>query len=516
MALFDWLKARSAGILLHPTAFPGNQGVGVLGGEARRFVDILHEAGATYWQILPLGPTGYGDSPYQSFSSTARNPYLIDLEALQLFGLLKEEELEPMRALPRERVDYGGLYQRKWPLLRLAHRRFLERKLTHLSSWEPLEIFEETHAEWLGPFARFMALKETFGGKPWVDWPEEHRSYASSTKQKVGKEVEASVRAQCFLQYVVFQQWQELLDYAHRRHLLVIGDVPIFVALDSADVWARPELFHLDEGGRPTVVAGVPPDYFAPEGQLWGNPLYRWDAHKKEHYGWWIERLRGVFHGVDVVRLDHFRGFDRYWEVDASAPNAREGTWRVGPRLEFFEAIREALPEACLIAEDLGEIDEGVRELREATGLPGMAILQFAFSCDPLNLYLPHSQEPNCIVYTGTHDNNTARGWYEEAPESSRDQLRRYFRVSGEDVAWDLLRAAYGCVSRLAVIPAQDVLGLGAEGRMNTPGAAHGNWQWRLTAEQLGHLGEAAPTLREFSWLYGREPVREGEEREER
>lgn len=507
--VLSWLKERSAGVLLHPSSLPSGQGIGTFAAESRAWVDWLADSGLRYWQMLPLGPTGFGDSPYQTFSAFALNPYWIDIEALVALGLLEAAELEPLHALPRERVDYGGLYHVKPPLLRLAWMRFEARGEASLGGEAiALEAFAREHASWLEPYTAFMALKRAHHGQSWLAWPQEQCSYAAAQAHGALEALDDERRAQTFFQYVAHVQFGQLRAYAQRRGVELIGDLPIFVALDSADVWAQPELFLLGEDGRPTHVAGVPPDYFSPTGQLWGNPLYDWSRHARDGYAWWLDRLRQSFGQFSAVRLDHFRGFHDYWAIPAGAEDARAGVWMPGPDRAFFEAVAAALPGAQLIAEDLGDLSPGVLALRDAAGLPGMQILHFAFDGNPGNGYLPHQSRAEALVYPGVHDNDTTRGWYDSLDEAARDQLRRYLRVSGEDIAWDLIRACYRDVARLALIPAQDLLGLGSEARMNRPGLAQGNWQWRLTRDQMEALHGHSPALRELAWLYGREVAR--------
>lgn len=505
--LFDWLQHRAAGVLLHPTALPSDQGVGVLDQAADTLFAFMQAAGLKYWQTCPLGPTSYGDSPYQCFSAFAGNPYLVDVHALVRAGLVTATDIAPLLSLPRDRVDYGALYGAKWKILRRAYDSF---KATRTSSlpYGDFDAFQRTHQDWLPSYALFRALKDHFGGQPWWEWPEAVRFYDTAAKSPLARKLVDETTAHAFYQYLFFGQWRQVRAKARARSIEIIGDTPIFVARDSADVWTNPELFLLEpKTGKPRVVAGVPPDYFSADGQLWGNPLYDWNAHAADGYTWWLRRLRADFLLSDIVRIDHFRGFDTYWAIPADAPNARTGKWEHGPGLAFFERVRAALPECRLIAEDLGELTPSVVALREATGLPGMAILQFAFGGDASNLYLPHNQRANCVVYPGTHDNDTAVGWYATAPEKARDHVRHYFRIDGHEIGWDFLRSAYAGVCNLAVIPLQDMLSLGSEGRFNTPGKPDGNWQWRCPAgsiERLTH--ESATYLRMLAELYGRSP----------
>jgi 4-alpha-glucanotransferase len=504
-ALASWLTTRSAGVLLHPTSFASDQGVGVLDGAVDEFLDFLVEAGIRYWQICPLGHTGFGDSPYQCFSAFAGNPYLIDLRAVVDAGLLEPADLAPLARLPREKVDFGALYGAKWPLLFRIHANYKTRGRRD-RPYGDFEAFRTAQAGWLESYALFLALKDHFGGAPWWDWPEEVRFFDRARASRLAAAVADRAESYSFLQYLFFGQWARVRAAARARGVEIVGDAPIFVAGDGADVWTHPELFELDRRtGRPLAVAGVPPDYFSADGQLWGNPLYDWPAHRADGYAWWLRRLRANLDLCDVVRIDHFRGFDTYWSIPAGAPDARTGRWRNGPGLEFFRKVREALPDCRLIAEDLGELSPSVVELREATGLPGMTILQFAFGGGADNLYLPHNLRANSVVYPGTHDNDTTLGWYAEAPEKTRDHVRRYFRVDGREIGWDFVRAAYAAVSNLAVIPIQDLLSLGPEARFNVPGRPDGNWQWRLPAGRLAALRrESAAYLRELGRLYGR------------
>lgn len=504
LPLYAWLRQRGAGVLLHPTALPGDQGVGVLDRHAIRFLDFLHEAGVKFWQLCPLGPTGYGDSPYACFSAFAGNPHLIDLSALVAHDLLDEADLAPLRALPADRVDFGALHRLKRPLLARAYENFRSRRVA--APYGDFARFKHEHAAWLMPFAYFTALKEHCNGRPWTEWPAELRDYPTAQKSDLRELLEEPIERCCFSQYLFFGQWHLIRSEARARGIEIIGDLPIFVALDSADAWSNPALFELDPATRrPLAVAGVPPDYFSADGQLWGNPLYRWEAHRAENYHWWLARMRAAFALYDVVRIDHFRGFDTYWRIPLPAQNARIGEWRQGPGLELFRAFHREFPEARIIAEDLGDLTPGVRELLAQTGLPGMLVLQFAFGGDAANGYLPHNATPNSVIYPGTHDNDTTLGWYRTASEHERDYVRRYFRVSGAEVSWDFLRAAYASASRLAVIPLQDILSLGSEARFNTPGKPEGNWQWRYRAGDLEkHFGGTTAYLRELAQLYGR------------
>lgn len=504
-ALFDWLNHRAAGVLLHPTSFPGAQGCGVLDGAATSWLDFLADAGMRYWQVCPLGPTGFGDSPYQCFSAFAGNPYLIDLVALQEHGLLEAADLAPLAELPQDRSDFGALYLRKWPILFKAFRAFSRAGCVGLP-YGDYAAFKETHRDWLVPYGLFQAFKAHYGGLPWQQWPDEHRFLHRIDQDRLPDNVKECAEAQAFFQYLFFGQWWQIRVQAKARGIEIIGDAPIFVAPDSVDVWSHPELFLIDpQTGQPLCVAGVPPDYFSADGQRWGNPLYDWNAHKQDGFDWWRKRLRANFELCDVLRIDHFRAFDTYWTIPADAESAKIGQWQTGPGLDFFATIAREFPRARLIAEDLGDLLPSVHDLRHTCGLPGMAILQFAFGGTASNNYLPHNLTANCVVYPGTHDNDTTRGWYANSSDTVRDHVRRYLRVSGEDIAWDFIRTAYESVCQMTIIPMQDLLSLDSAARFNTPGIAAGNWQWRYNAGQLEQLHrQSAVSLRELGELYGR------------
>ncbi len=500
-----WLTLRSAGVLAHVSSLPGAYGIGNLGPGARAFVDLLGAAGVRHWQICPIGPTGYGDSPYQLFSSAAGNPYFIDLGELEAAGLLEAPELEELRRLPVGRVDYGELYRTFWPVIAQAADRFAASGRDGLPGLGSVREFQRKHASWLTPYAQFMALKSHFGGDAWIGWPEAFRDWTPKLHAMLPDEVQRDAERQVFCQYVFFGQWDRLRRHAASRGVGIIGDVPIFVALDSADTWQNRAVFRLDAHGEPLAVAGVPPDYFSAYGQLWGNPLYNWDHLARTGYAWWIARLRAAFELYDIVRLDHFRGFETYWEIPADAADARSGEWRNGPGLPFFQAVQAALPQARIIAEDLGYIGPEVVALRRAAGLPGMKILQFAYGHDANNVNLPHNFPVQSVVYTGTHDNNTTRGWLESLSDELRPAVLDYFQLEGTHTAWPMIRAALATVSRLAVIPMQDLLDLPAEAALNRPGTTIGNWQWRFTDEQLASLGgERVATLKHWIKAFDR------------
>jgi 4-alpha-glucanotransferase len=492
---------RSGGILLHPSSLPGPYGIGDLGPQAYHFVDWLESTGCTLWQILPLGPTGYGDSPYQCFSAFAGNPYLISFDGLIEDGLLNQADFAVMPNFNRSRVDFGQLIPWKLELLQTAFSRLSSASKLFREEFEQFQI---DNASWLDDFALFMSLKEANGGGAWSGWPKSLRTREKSAMEKARQDFAESIVRYSFYQFVFFRQWNKLRAYAHGKNIHIIGDIPIFIAYDSADAWANPDLFFLDENGLPTVVAGVPPDYFSATGQLWGNPLYRWPAHKKSGYAWWLERFRSVLNFVDVVRLDHFRGFAGYYEIPYGAPTAETGQWMTGPGKDFFETVSKKLSETDdgtlpIIAEDLGVITEDVVDLRDSFNLPGMKILQFGF-VNPSDPFLPHNYTSNCVAYTGTHDNDTALGWLKTAPEVERTFALRYLNSDGSDFAWDLIRAVWSSVAVYAVAPMQDLLSLGTEARMNFPSRLGGNWEWRMEESDIGSA--LAKRLREFNEMY--------------
>ena len=500
-----WLTSRSAGVLAHISSLPGRYGIGNLGPGSRDLLDLLGKAGVRYWQICPVGPTGYGNSPYQTFSGRAGNPYFIDLDELASAGLLNEKDLAPLRALPTERVDYGRLYETFWIVLSVAYDRFSASQVDEVDGLGSLSTFRRGHAGWLEPFATFMALKSHFGGRPWTSWPEEYRAWSPARLGSLPESVRLEASRHVFYQYLFFGQWKRLRSYAAERGVGIIGDVPIFVALDSADTWENRAVFRLDKAGNPLAVAGVPPDYFSAKGQLWGNPLYDWDYLARTDYRWWIDRLRASFELYDIIRLDHFRGFDTYWEIPAGASDACNGRWVEGPGIRFFEAAKRALPEARIIAEDLGYIGPKVVALRKSAGLPGMKILQFAYGHDAGNVNLPHFYTPDSVVYTGTHDNTTTRGWLEHLSGATARQIEDYFQLGDSRSAWPMIRSALATVSRLAVVPIHDLLDLPESCTLNQPGTAEGNWQWRYTDAQLAQLrGGKVELLSHWIKLYDR------------
>jgi 4-alpha-glucanotransferase len=527
---------RSAGILLHPTSLPGPYGIGDIGPEAFRWLNFVSSTGCGLWQVLPLGPTGYGDSPYQCFSAFAGNPYLVSPETLLAEGLLQKEDLIQAPSFPSAKVDYGQVIPFKLEILDRSFKHFQENAPKKIS--QDFEEFKQSETHWLTDFAIFMAIKEAYGGGPWVDWPSALRQRNAKALNKFIQKNETAIERHTYRQFLFFRQWNRLRDYAHQLNIQIIGDIPIFVAHDSADVWAHPELFYLDEDGNPTIVAGVPPDYFSPTGQLWGNPLYNWDVHAKDGYQWWLSRLQAVLSMVDLVRLDHFRGFVANWEIDAQEETAMNGKWVSGPGKDFFQKVLEGLKSSQtdqsensgnygvpdeipttfsglsagvshslqtdlpIIAEDLGVITDDIVELRLAFNLPGMKIMVFAFDSDASNEFLPHNHTLDNVVYTGTHDNDTALGWYHRVNGKERDFARRYLARDGHDISWDLIRAAWGSVAVFALAPMQDFLGLDNHARMNHPSTLGGNWIWRMSGEALNDFLRAR--IAEMNQVYGR------------
>lgn len=495
------LYLRSSGILLHPTSLPGCGGIGEPGTAACRFIDWLAAAGQSLWQVLPLGATGYGDSPYASFSAFAGNPLLISLDHLHAEGLLTQEELDSLPEFPQNRVDYGAVIPAKSALLRRAFERW--RSGHGENERSEYEQFQIEQAFWLRSFALFMTLKEAHGGIAWHEWEPEFRHREPDALRHFEEEHRRDIEFYTYFQYLFDRQWRELRRYANDRNIRIIGDLPIFVADDSADVWANPHLFQLDEQGMPIVIAGVPPDIFSKTGQRWGNPIYDWERMKAEGFRWWIDRFRHTMRLVDVARVDHFRGFAAYWAIPAEQPTAEVGEWVPAPGDELFEAVHRELGTLPLIAEDLGLITEEVIALRDRFGFWGMKGLQFAFEGGASNPYLPHHHTPNQVVYTGTHDNDTTLGWFENSSPDVQAAVRRYIGCQEEPVNWALVRLAMASVCGWAIFPLQDVLGLGSEARMNRPGSETGWWTWRFEEDRL--TPALADQLRELTAVYGRE-----------
>jgi 4-alpha-glucanotransferase len=502
---------RSSGILLHPTSLPGRFGVGDLGPEAYRFVDFLAAAGHRIWQVLPLGPTGYGDSPYQLFSAFAGNPLLISFDQLAEEGLLSSEELAHTPEFPPNQVDFGRVIRFKLPLLRVAYERFK----TSGKNRDEFDDFRRTSKAWLADYALFMALKQAHGGEAvWSRWEPAIAARRPAALAEWQARLVDDIEALEFEQYMFFRQWRSLHHYARERGIRIMGDLPIYVAHDSADVWANPEMFQLDAAGDPAVMSGVPPDYFSATGQLWGNPIYRWDRMAQSGFNWWISRLRAVLEQVDIVRVDHFRGLEAYWEVPAGETTARNGRWVKGPGPALFEALQGALGDLPIVAENLGVITPEVEAIRTQFGFPGMAILQFAFGKDPQAPdFKPHNYPRDRVAYTGTHDNDTTVGWWSSAGAGDstrtaedileeRDFTRKYLATDGREIHWVFIRALMASVAATVLFPLQDVLGLGSDARMNTPAVPSGNWRWRYCAEML--TPAMAARLKEMVSTYDR------------
>ena len=488
---------RASGILMHITSLPGPYGVGTMGKEAFRFVDFLKAAGQKYWQILPLTPTGYGDSPYQSCSTYAGNPYLIDLDRLVEDGLLEKAEVEAVTWNDREdKADFGLLYNNREKVLRLAYARF--------TGGERFDTFCQENSRWLADFALFMALKGKYSGKPWYEWDRPLKFREPNALWEIRHELSDEIRFYSFVQYLFQCQWEALRAYAAQAGVKIIGDVPIYVPLDSADVWSNPELFQLDQDLNPCDVAGVPPDAFTADGQLWGNPLYRWDVMERSDFAWWKARLAAAGTRYDVVRFDHFRGFEAYWAVPYGDKNARGGKWIKGPGMPFIRAIQEALPDLRLIAEDLGFLTQEVLDLRDGSGLPGMKVLEFAFDSREPSDYLPHNYPANSVCYTGTHDNMTMRQWFDTASAEAVEYATEYMALTQtEGLVWGTIRTAMSSVSDLCIVQMQDYLDLGADARMNFPGTqTNANWTWRMLPGQT--TDTLATKIRRLTALYGR------------
>ena len=491
------IAVRESGILMHITSLPGPYGVGTMGRYAYEFVDFLKEAGQSYWQILPLSPTGYGDSPYQSCSTFAGNHYLIDLDLLVEEGLLKKKELEDITwNLSETKVSFGLLYNHRLDVLRLAYDRFRDRK--------SLDAFCRENSAWLPDFTLFMAIKTQMGGKPWYDWEEDLKFRKPKAIEKAKKELAEEIKFYCFVQYLFFKQWNALRDYAHKQGIRIVGDVPIYVPYDSVDVWTNPSQFQLDEKLDPVAVAGCPPDGFTEDGQLWGNPLYRWDVMEKDGFSWWIKRLAAAGEMYDVVRLDHFRGLESYWSVPYGDKTARNGKWVKGPGLAFVKAIHKGLPKLEMIAEDLGYMTQEVMDLRDASGYPGMKVLQFAFDPKEPSDYLPHTYTRNTVCYTGTHDNMTMRQWFDTATEEEVELATAYMHLTADEgPVWGSIRTAMASVSDICVIQMQDFVEFGGEARMNFPGTlSDSNWTWRAKYDIMSLT--LSKRIYNMTKLYGR------------
>ena len=503
---------RASGILLHPTSLPSEFGIGDLGQNAFAFVDFLAEARQTYWQILPLGPTGYGDSPYQCFSAFAGNTLLISPEKLVEDGLLTQEHLDSKPEFANGRADYGGVYEWKNKILPTAYDNF--RSVAGADHRAAFETFSRENSSWLEDYALYKAVKASQGQRAWYEWDTPLKLREPGAIAMIAQTLAEKVRAEKFYQFLFFRQWSDVKDYANSGGISVVGDMPIFIALDSADVWCNQDKFKLNADGSPKVVSGVPPDYFSKTGQLWGNPIYDWDAMRDDGFGWWVARVKQTLKTVDVVRVDHFRGFAAAWEVPGTDETAEKGEWVDVPGTELFDKLKIEIPELPFWAEDLGVITPEVEHLRDSFGLPGMRILQYAFGGDSKNHDLPHNYINNCVAYTGTHDNDTAVGWFSsQAGEgSTRDEntisrehdfCLEYLNTDGSEINWDLIRAVFGSVADTAVAPMQDLLGLGNEARMNLPASSTGNWHWRFNGGDL--TPELTTRLKKLTELYARE-----------
>lgn len=477
---------RSTGTLVHPTSFPSQYGMGDFGHEAKKFIDFLQETDQTIWQVLPLTPTGYGNSPYASYSAFAGNHYLISPDILVEKELISRAEAGKAILPQTTTADYDQAFLNKDRLFKLASEKFYETKSPE--DEEKLSQFKKANAEWLPDYCLFMACSKANNREPWNLWEPGLAQRKSSVIKKFAKKHQDEIEYQTWLQFEFFNQWYDLKDYANSKNIRVVGDIPIFVDHNSADVWANPKYFEVDKQGNRQLVAGVPPDYFSETGQLWGNPLYKWDVLEKDEYSWWVDRFKQMFDLFDAIRVDHFRGFDEYWAVSAKEKTAQKGDWKKGPGHKLFHTIREKLGDLPIIAEDLGVMTPGVEKLRDDFQFPGMRILQFAFGSGAENSYLPHNFNQNCVVYTGTHDNDTTIGWYHSAPEFEKHQAREYTRSDGAEIQWELIRYGMMSVADQAIFPLQDFMNLDAEHRMNIPGTVQNNWEWRFTHQMLENV----------------------------
>ena len=502
VAAEDKTNHRYSGVLVHPTSFPSPYGIGDMGRGAHEFIDFLAMAGQHLWQVLPLGPSGNGNSPYQSYSVFAGQTLLISPELLIEKKLLTEADVHPIPEFNADRVDYDKVTTYKTSLFKKAYEHF--RHTADKNLLEEYDSFQSNNQYWLNDYCLYMAGKDYHNGLPWYEWEDSLLDPTPKERASWMKLLASEIDYYRFIQFAFFSQWYELKDYANKKGIAIIGDIPIFTAPDSADVWANKELFKLDSKGHPLEVAGVPPDYFSATGQLWGNPLCDWDAMKDDGYRWWIERVRNQLDQVDYIRIDHFRGFEAYWAVPAGEETAMNGKWKKGPGEALFEAIQKALGEELpIFAEDLGIITPEVEKLRDTLGFPGMKILQFGFDGTGESTFLPHQLSTrNCICYTGTHDNDTTCGWYEHTSEQNKDKVRRYMNTDASSVSWDFIRTCLGTIAKYAIFPVQDLLKLGSEHRMNTPGTATGNWEFRYRS---GLLDEGmAKGLKQMTELFGR------------
>ncbi len=493
---------RASGILLHPTSLPGPYGIGEFNDNAYKFVDALADAGQKLWQVLPLGPTGYGDSPYQCFSAFAGNPLLISLDHLVRENALttRDLNLDDAPEFDDHKVDFGEVIEFKHEVLHKSYIHFMQYAST--AEHAAFDEFCVKNAGWLDDYALFIALKDAHEGEAWNTWEDDIARRTPTSLSRARNKLANEIQKQKYYQYQFFKQWGNLKAYANSKGIKIVGDIPIFVAYDSADAWSHRELFHFDERGNPTAIAGVPPDYFSPTGQRWGNPLYRWEVMAQRGYAWWIERCRSVFQLFDYIRIDHFRGFEAYWEVPASEPTAMNGKWVKGPGKALFNAIKRELGDLPIIAEDLGVITPEVKALRDGLGFPGMRVLQFAFVADTSSDFLPHNYVHNTVAYAGTHDNDTTVGWFEKLDLPVRQQVLDYTGTDGQEIQWDLIRLLQMSVADTIVITLQDLMGLNSDARMNFPGRAEGNWYWRFTWDML--TDDLKSRLRKTTTTYGR------------
>ena len=482
------------------TSLPSPYGIGTIGKEARKFADFLKKAGQSVWQILPVGPTSYGDSPYQSFSVYAGNPYMIDLDILVKEGLLKKKDITSHYWCADEHeIDYGAIYYSRFDVLRVAYNNYIAQ-----DDQKAFRSFKRKNAKWLNDYALYMAVKLSFDNKAWPEWPDEAiKMREEKAVAKYKRRFKDDIDFWKFLQYKFYEQWADFRAYVNGLGIKILGDMPIYVAMDSADTWANPEIFWLDEERTPVCVAGCPPDYFSATGQLWGNPIYDWDYLKKTGYEWWMNRIAAAAKLFDITRIDHFRAFDTYYAIPFGAKNAITGEWKEGPGIDFFNVMKETLGDIPIVAEDLGELFDSVKQLLKDSGYPGMKVLEFAFADDEKNAFLPHNYTRNCVVYTGTHDNDTVMGWYAQAKGWEKKHCNQYLGINdGDEVNWKFIDAAYASVADYAIVQMQDILGLGSEARINVPSTLGGNWAWRIDKHALDK--SIAARLRELSVRYSR------------
>ncbi|WP_300382817.1 4-alpha-glucanotransferase [Clostridium sp.] len=488
---------RRSGIILPIFSLPSNYGIGTLGKEAYRFVDFLEKSQMNLWQILPVGPTSYGDSPYQSFSTFAGNPYFIDLELLVEKGLLEKKEIEKYDFGNFENdIDYGMIYSNRYKVLKIAYKN-IDKRLR-----EKINLFKEKNKGWLYDYSLFMSIKDYKGGISWKEWEDDIRFRKPQTILKYSNLLKNEIEFYNFLQYIFYYQWENLKNYANDKGIKIIGDIPIYVAEDSSDIWSNPEIFMLDENLMPKEVSGCPPDAFSETGQLWGNPIYNWEELKNQGYRWWIERIKSSLNIFDIIRIDHFRGFESYWSIPYEDDTAINGQWERGPGIELFDAIKKELGEIEIIAEDLGFITQEVREMLDYCGYPGMKVLQFAFDPEGNSEYLPHNYDKNVVVYTGTHDNDTIKGWFNSISEDEREFCKKYTGMKDDDDNWTFIKCAISSIAETSILQMQDILNLDKDARINIPSTLGNNWRWRMKKDDT--TDELAEKLRTINSLYGR------------